>query len=179
MKSDPCTEAPVPESPRHPVRLRLKPKAPRTGYVDGAWWPRSRDLSAELPSLLTVLAVRLEQVERVTFNLAAWPAQPRRLRFGDADVRLEGFRSQPAATVTVIGAWERHRLTLLVVPPETDPVVAHGILMTAAHRDDHRSPETLLGGHPGPELLTAGEKALQRWEVDGGRIGVRTEPIDA
>ena len=179
MKSDPCTETPVPESPRHPVRLRLKPKAPRTGYVDGAWWPRSRDLAAELPSLLTVLAVRLGQVERVSFNLAAWPTTPRRLRIEDADVRLEGFRSQPAATVTVIGPWERHRLTLLVVPPETDPVVAHGILMTAAHRDDHRSPEALLDGHPGPELLTAGEKALQGWEIEGGRLRAPTEPIDA
>ncbi|WP_328608735.1 DUF5994 family protein [Amycolatopsis sp. NBC_00345] len=179
MKSDPCTEAPVPEPPRHAVRLRLKPKAPRTGYVDGAWWPRSRDLAAELPSLLTVLAVRLDQVERVTFNLAAWPATPRRLRFEDADVRLEGFRSQPAATVTVVGAWDRHRLTLLVVPPETDPVAAHGILMTAAHRDDTSGPEALLGGHPEPELLTSGEKALQSWEVDGGRIRVLTETIDA
>jgi hypothetical protein len=26
--------------PEHTPRLRLKPKAPQTGYVDGAWWPR-------------------------------------------------------------------------------------------------------------------------------------------
>ena len=45
------------EDPR--VRLRLKPKAPTTGWVDGGWWPRSRDLAAELPGLLSVLAVRL------------------------------------------------------------------------------------------------------------------------
>ncbi|MFC0105990.1 DUF5994 family protein [Kibdelosporangium aridum] len=36
----------VTEPPRH--TLRLKPKAPTTGYVDGAWWPRSRDLSARI-----------------------------------------------------------------------------------------------------------------------------------
>ncbi|MFF0147938.1 DUF5994 family protein [Amycolatopsis sulphurea] len=29
------------EPPRHAPRLRLKPEAPTTGYVDGAWWPRS------------------------------------------------------------------------------------------------------------------------------------------
>jgi hypothetical protein len=40
------------EPPRLTLRLKLKPKAPTTGYVDGAWWPRSRDLSAELPALL-------------------------------------------------------------------------------------------------------------------------------
>jgi hypothetical protein len=27
--------------------LRLRPKALTTGYVDGAWWPRSRDLAAD------------------------------------------------------------------------------------------------------------------------------------
>ncbi|HVW42390.1 MAG TPA: DUF5994 family protein, partial [Amycolatopsis sp.] len=48
----------VTEQPRPALRLRLKPKAPTTGYVDGAWWPRPRDLSAELPALLAVLAVR-------------------------------------------------------------------------------------------------------------------------
>src|SRR5690242_21739889 len=31
--------------PEHTPRLRLKPKAPQTGYVDGAWWPRSDDLT--------------------------------------------------------------------------------------------------------------------------------------
>ena len=38
--------------PEHTPRLRLKPKAPLSGYVDGAWWPRSDDLAAELPDLL-------------------------------------------------------------------------------------------------------------------------------
>ncbi len=32
--------------PEHTPRLRLKPKAPQSGYVDGAWWPRSDDLAA-------------------------------------------------------------------------------------------------------------------------------------
>ncbi|WP_459956134.1 DUF5994 family protein, partial [Mycobacterium avium] len=27
--------------PARTPRLRLKPKAPQSGYVDGAWWPRS------------------------------------------------------------------------------------------------------------------------------------------
>ena len=65
------------EPPRQTLRLKLKPKAPTTGYVDGAWWPRSRDLSAELPALLAVLAVRLGRVQRVSFNLTDWDATPR------------------------------------------------------------------------------------------------------
>ncbi|MDT0352870.1 DUF5994 family protein [Pseudonocardia charpentierae] len=47
------------EGPR--VRLRLKPKAPTTGWVDGGWWPRSRDPTAELSRLPSVLAVRLKR----------------------------------------------------------------------------------------------------------------------
>lgn len=35
--------------PEKTPRLRLKPKAPTTGYVDGAWWPHSADLPTELP----------------------------------------------------------------------------------------------------------------------------------
>ncbi|WP_370964301.1 DUF5994 family protein [Amycolatopsis sp. cg9] len=132
-------------------RLRLKPKAPATGYVDGAWWPASRDLTTELPSLLAVLAVRLSGIERVTFNLAAWPPTGRRLAFDGGDVRLEGFRSQHRDTVTVLGAWNRLRVTLLVVPPETGPELARHVLMTAAHRGNDDSAETLLAGSPDRE----------------------------
>jgi hypothetical protein len=104
-----ATTAPTAEE--HALRLRLKPKGPTTGYVDGAWWPRSADLVGELPELFAVLAVRL--------------------------------RSQRAGTVTVIGASDRHRVTLLTVPSDTDPDVAHDVQMTAAHRDNTDTVETL------------------------------------
>jgi len=54
--------------PEHTPRLRLKPKAPLTGFVDGAWWPPSEDLTAELPDLLSVLSVRLGPISRLTYN---------------------------------------------------------------------------------------------------------------
>ena len=59
---------------RHePLRLKLKPKtATAVGEVDGAWWPRSRDLVRELRALLPVLAVRVGRIERVTYNLGDW-----------------------------------------------------------------------------------------------------------
>ncbi|RSN63305.1 hypothetical protein DMH01_12005 [Amycolatopsis sp. WAC 04182] len=132
--------------PEHVARLRLKPKAFATGHVDGAWWPASRDLAAELPFLLVVLAVQLDHVERVTYNLTAWPSTPPRLVVESGKVRLEGFNSQHPATVTVIGTAGRRRLTLLVVPPETEPDLAHRLLMTAAHRDSVDDIETLLTG---------------------------------
>lgn len=159
------------------LRLRLKPKAPITGYVDGAWWPRSRDLSAELPGLLAVLAVRLGRIERVTYNLARWQSAARRLVIDGGAIRLEGFRSQHLDTVTVIGD-EWHRMTLLVVPPETNPAAARHVLMAASHRNNGDSIETLLA--PGfvtsfAESESLGEAAFmhtgtQRWETDGGLV---------
>src|SRR5690242_8329420 len=99
MMSGPRTRLATPsaalatEPPRHTSRLRLKPKAPTSGYVDGAWWPRSRDLSVELPTLLVVLAVRLGHIARVTYNLGAWDPAARRLSVEGHVIRLEGFGS--------------------------------------------------------------------------------------
>ncbi|MEW1914716.1 DUF5994 family protein, partial [Kitasatospora sp. NPDC085895] len=45
---DPAT---APTAPESPVRLSLAPQGVRAGRLDGAWWPRSRDLLLELPSL--------------------------------------------------------------------------------------------------------------------------------
>ena len=159
---------------QHGPRLRLKPEAPATGWVDGAWWPRSRDLTAELPSLFPALTARLGRIERVAYHLDAWPPTPRRLRSGDehGDVRLEGFRSQHTATLTVIGSGARRRVTLLVIPPDADPGLAQRALLTAAHRGNDDTADALLSG-------LADDTAVQRWEVEGGRIPAQAEPVDA
>jgi hypothetical protein len=148
------------EPPRLTLRLKLKPKAPTTGYVDGAWWPRSRDLSTELPALLAVLAVRLGRTTRVSYNLTTWDAAPRRITVGDRQVRLGGFHSQHPHTIDVIGPNEP-RITLLVVPPETGQALAHQILMTAARRDNI---DTIDG------LLTPTTTTERVPTSDGGRV---------
>lgn len=153
------------EQPRHPLRLRLKPKAPTMGYVDGAWWPRSRDLSAELPALLAVLAIRPGRIERVTYNLAGWHSADSRLWTEDGVVRLEGFRAQHPGTVTIAGQG-RQRLTLLVIPPETGPAAAHRALMTASRRGNLEDIEELLAPNPSAEADTES----RRRELDGGRV---------
>ena len=131
--------------PEHTPRLRLKPKAPTTGHVDGAWWPHSDDLVKELPDLLAVLSVRLGTVDRVLFNLAEWAKAPGRLLTGGRAVRLDGYRIQPAHTLEVLGMG-REKLLLLVVPPDTDADLAHAAMMTAAATDDISSVADLLAG---------------------------------
>lgn len=137
-------------APATQPRLRLKPAGPTTGHVDGAWWPHRRDLATELPALLTALAERLGRIDRVTHHLGEWPEPHRRMSFDGEVVRLEGFRSQRANTLTVVG-WDRHRLTLVVVPPETGPEVAERVLATAASPDNTDDSAHLLAASGAPE----------------------------
>ena len=139
--------------PEHTPRLRLKPKAPTTGHVDGAWWPHSDDLAAELPDLLAVLSVRLGRIDRVMYNLNEWATPPRKLATGGRRVRLDGYRRQPTNTIEVLGL-NGNRTVLLVVPPNTDPQMAHEAMMTAAAPNNASMVANLLAaGTPDQEAL--------------------------
>ena len=130
--------------PYHTPRLRLKPKARKSGYVDGAWWPWSDDLAAELPDLLAVLSVRLGAVSRVVYNINEWARAPAKFETGGGLVRLDGFQNQPAHTLEVLGD-NRSNLVLLVVSPNTEADQAHVTMMAAAAPDDTTTVDGLLG----------------------------------
>jgi hypothetical protein len=132
-------------------RLTLKPDDAATGAVDGAWWPGSRDLVAELPAVTAEASTRLGPVERVAYNIDAWDAAPRKIRIGDATVRMAGFHSLDFDTVQLIGA--RRRLILLVVPPDTEEETALSVLATAARVENTDSVETLLRSVKGEPVL--------------------------
>jgi hypothetical protein len=129
--------------PEHTPRLRLKPKAPLSGYVDGAWWPHSADLAAELPDLLSVLSVRLGPIGRVVYNVNEWATPPAKVVTGGRTVRLNGYRLQPVSTVEVLGL-NRNKIVLLVLSPQTDPDQAHASMMAAASPNDDSTIEGLL-----------------------------------
>ena len=130
-------------TPEHTPRLRLKPKAPRSGFVDGGWWPRSDDLNAELPDLLAVLSVRLGPIDRVLFNVNEWSKPTPKLVSGGRAVRLDGHQRQPVSTVEVIGLSDS-TIALLVVPPNSEPDGAHEALMAAAAPSDESTVDALL-----------------------------------
>ncbi|MDT5348868.1 MAG: hypothetical protein QOH91_2155 [Mycobacterium sp.] len=131
------------QPPENTPRLRLKPKAPTSGYVDGAWWPHTDGLPAELPDLLAVLTVRLGPVDRVIYNLTEWAHVPAKLPIGGRVVRLCGYYRQPINTVEVHGL-NRNKIVLLVVPADTDPDRAHHIMMTAAAPNNDSTIDCLL-----------------------------------
>jgi hypothetical protein len=141
--------------------LRLKPKAPATGHVDGAWWPRSRDLTAELPALAEVLAVRLGRIERVAYALSTWDATPRRFEVDGHRVRLEGFNYQDQNVIHLTGS-NRGRVSLLVVPPELADSAGHEAMMTAGHRGNTDRPEEILTAVRVPAPRRDHERSAQR-----------------
>lgn len=125
------------------ARLRLKPRGPVTGRVDGAWWPASTDLAAELPALLVGLGDRLGLVERISYHLGDWAPGESRVQLDRQLVRTGGFHAQQAHTVDVLD--RDGRLTLLVVPSDTAADQAGRALAAGADPADTGSVEELLG----------------------------------
>ncbi len=149
-------------------RFRLKPKAHGSGYVDGAWWPRSDDLMTELPDLIAVLSVRLGAISRVMYNLSEWTTTPSELATGGRAVRLDGYRRQPPNTLEVLDA-EGNKIVLLVVPVHTDADPAHAIVMAAAASGNVSSVDTLLMiSVKDRESRTKMDTARERWDSQGG-----------
>lgn len=135
--------APAADTRSRETRIRLKPGTGGHGHVDGAWWPYSHDAATELPGLIAELQANMGTVSRVSYRLDDWDATNRKLFTEGRLVRLEGFRTMPAGTVTLIGG-RTQRLTLLVVPPDCTDGVATAILTTASNPDDSSSPRELL-----------------------------------
>jgi hypothetical protein len=129
--------------PAHTPRLRLKRRAPQSGYVDGAWWPHSMDLAAELPDLLSVLSVRLGPIGRVIYNVNEWVKTQTKLVAGGRTVRLDGYLRQPVSTIELLGL-NSGKILLLVIPPHVDAAKAHAIMMAAAGPSNASTVEDLL-----------------------------------
>ncbi|MGO9154600.1 DUF5994 family protein [Mycobacterium sp.] len=159
-----------PTPPEHTPRLRLKSKAPQTGYVDGAWWPHSDDLTTELPDLLAVLSVRLGPIDRVLYKLTDWAKAPTELTTGGHAVRLDGYRLQPPNTVEALGL-NRNRIVLLVVPPHTAPDRAYATMTAAAAPDDDSTVDGLLMiSLQDRESRTQRAAAQERWDSESGAV---------
>jgi hypothetical protein len=140
---------------RDEVRLQLKP-AVGGGYVDGAWWPRSRDAGVGFADLITAVRDQVGQVERISYPLGdGWEVTHRKLVVDGRLVRLEGFHAMPAHTLALIGTQQR-RLTLLVIAPDTPRDTAATALKTAANPGDPTSPEDILAAPSGPPTRANG-----------------------
>ncbi|GAA2086388.1 hypothetical protein GCM10009801_48800 [Streptomyces albiaxialis] len=118
--------------PSRPVlRLRLAPRRGMPRSIDGAWWPRSYDLTAELPSLLAGLPRAWGHITSVMVNGATWPAAPGHVLVGDRIVRLRRTLAASAPNTVILLSPGRGRWDLLVVPPDTDEESAERLMAAA------------------------------------------------
>lgn len=125
-----ATAPPSPPTVPH-LRLRLAPDSVLPRRLDGAWWPRSYDLLAELPQLLAGLPRAWGHIAGVTVNGAAWSAAPGRMLVCNKVVRLRRAAARHAPDTVVLLAPGHGRWDLLVVPPETAEEDAEPLMATA------------------------------------------------
>ncbi|WP_037880649.1 DUF5994 family protein [Streptomyces sp. NRRL S-378] len=114
-----------------PARLALTPATALAGLLDGAWWPRSRDLAAELPPLAEALEHRFGRITRITGNPTCWPLVPHKVAVQGHTVHVGWFTEQDADKMILL-SYAVGRCDLLVIPPETEPDAAARLMSAAA-----------------------------------------------
>lgn len=161
------------------LRLALiEPPARRT-TLDGAWWPRTRSLTDELPALIQELHRRGVRPTRVAYNPASWDPAPRHLAADGRVIRLGWFRGIDPQMIDLTGDPKRGRIDLLVVPPETSAAVARRAFTAGTDRANRQEPTVLLGaldrvGSPLPRPRQPADQAHAEdagvWESEGGHL---------
>jgi hypothetical protein len=120
-------------APTRTPRLLLRASGAPPGPTDGAWWPWTPNLTAELHDLISVLTPRLGQLARLGFAWNAVSLAQRRIDDEDG-VQIHGpTPDQPPDTMQLFGT-NGTCLTLLVVPADTDPHLADRQMRQAAGR---------------------------------------------
>ncbi|WP_338146406.1 DUF5994 family protein [Streptomyces boncukensis] len=140
------------------ARLALKPLSPsrRPGELDGAWWPRSRDLASELSALADVLDPLWGRIARVAVNQRFWPVIPRKVFVNGHVVKVAWFTSESDPHRILLLSYTAGRWDLLVIPPESRATSATRLLAAAS-------------GHAGPPM-TATALMTAEQTLHGGHV---------
>jgi len=128
------------------ARLALKTVSPSPGQVElaGAWWPRSRDLSDELPGLADVLDPLWGRITRIAVNPRYWPIIPQRIFVNGHVVKVGWFTSELDPHKILLLSGTSGRWDLLVIPPETTAPSAARLMVAASTSTAPRSTATAL-----------------------------------
>ncbi|MEU1628591.1 DUF5994 family protein [Streptomyces sp. NPDC020096] len=125
------------------ARVSFVPAGTDHHRLDGAWWPRSRDLPSELPALIAALDLRFGRIGRVTVNSSMWPEVPRRIAVAGRTIRVGWFTSEQDPNEICLLPVQGGRWDLLVVPPACEFSVAVR-LMAAASAPLNRQPASAM-----------------------------------
>ena len=113
---------PFPVPTRTP-RVRLRPRRSARTAVDGAWWPRTENLTTELHDLVSAVTPRLGHVARVAYD---WNALSVAQDAIDPPDGIEISSPEPAQAVGVLRLISvgGSRMSLLVITPGSETEAA-------------------------------------------------------
>ncbi|MFF3604437.1 DUF5994 family protein [Streptomyces sp. NPDC002463] len=155
-------------APTLTARLSLTPKTTLAGLLDGAWWPRSRDLTAELPPLVDALEGRYGRITRVTVNPTRWPVVPHKVAVTGHTVHVGWFTEQDPDKMILL-SYTVGRCDLLVIPPETEPAAAARLMAAAAVPGSVLSAGVLMSDEAAAgRRMRDARSSEDAWETDGG-----------
>jgi hypothetical protein len=160
-----------------PLRLRLSPPG-GDRPLNGAWWPRSRDLTAEVTDLVEhfpALDDRRARISRIVYSPPDWDGGTRRIPVAGGTIRAGAYpRDDTHVLLLVLSTGAM--LRLLVVPPGTAP--DHAALATALataadnRRDAADVLEAAAGPGVGPDEDADGRSGPRSGTIAGGeRVG--------
>jgi hypothetical protein len=168
---------PHPEPVAAPAaRLALKTDGTSRGLLDGAWWPRSRDLLSELPALTDVLDPLWGRITRIAVNPEHWPVIPRKVPVDGHIVKAGWFTPEIDPHKLLLLSYGTSRWDLLVIPPETGAESAARLMAAAS---DHDGPpltaSALIAADAARHGVLADGQPLdpdEAWEYEGGTSAV-------
>ncbi|MEC3995363.1 DUF5994 family protein [Actinacidiphila sp. DG2A-62] len=154
---------------RPPLRLSLVPVGSASVRLDGAWWPRSRDLAAELPTLTDELDLTWDRITRITVNPTHWPVVPHKVQGNGHVVKVGWFKEEQDPHQLMLMSYRVGRWDLLVIPPETPPTSAAWLLAAAADPSRTSTGSQLMAeaGRRAAEEIRDMPEAV--WDSEGGR----------
>ncbi|WP_415925366.1 DUF5994 family protein [Streptomyces sp. ME19-01-6] len=153
---------------------------PVPGLLDGAWWPRSRDLLRELPALTDVLDARWGRITRVSVNPVHWPVIPRKVPVTGHTVHVGWFTDEQDPHKLILLSYTVGRWDLLVIPPETGASAAARLMAAAATPGSLVTASGLMANETATRDAREALSREEEWETDGGpapmAAGSRTRP---
>ncbi|MFH9400915.1 DUF5994 family protein [Streptomyces sp. NPDC017638] len=158
------------------ARLALKTDGTSRGLLDGAWWPRSRDLLSELPALTDVLEPLWGRITRIAVNPAHWPVIPREIPVDGHVVKVGWFTPEIDPHKLLLLSYRAGRWDLLVIPPETGAESAARLMAAASEHDGPpRTASALIAADEARHGVLADGPPLgpdEAWEYEGGASAV-------
>ncbi|MGW7378021.1 DUF5994 family protein [Streptomyces sp. NPDC054794] len=171
MPFTPAVEDRAPSS--SPLRLTLAPAGAPPALIDGAWWPRSRNLTEQLPALAECLEALWGRIARVAVSRTFWPVIPGRVPAHGHMVCVGWSNAGQDPHKLMLLSYTFGRWDLLVIPPETDPATAARLMVMATDPSRNLTASGLMQEAEGFRTMAEDEADSDSmreavWESEGG-----------